>query len=90
MADFMRLPELAESSGLAPRSIKNMFYAQKGALHPILTKFGGRLGCWRADWEKFKAAQLKLAGVGGNLDAANAQAASIQTTKGSDGNATAT
>jgi hypothetical protein len=76
MSDFMRLLELAERSGFKQRSIRNQYHGEDGVLKPILTKFGGRLGCWRADWEKFVAQRQKL---GDNLSTPHAQAASIKT-----------
>ena len=76
--EFVPLLELAELSGLAPRTIYNQRH-RGGHLASILTKFGGRVGCWRADWEQYKAAQRRLPAEGGNLSAPHAQAASITT-----------
>ena len=70
-SDFIRaVPELVQLSGFAPQTIYNMHYYQRGALWPILTKFGGRLGVWREDWERFKALQMRLPNEGEQRPAA--------------------
>jgi hypothetical protein len=58
--EFMPVEEIAARSGFKAKSLYNQFSEQRGALIPILTKFGGRLGAWREDWETFKASQRKL------------------------------
>jgi predicted DNA-binding transcriptional regulator AlpA len=78
-SDFLPLRELAELTGLRPRTLYNQHHRGDGALSPILTKFGGRLGAWRSDWECWLASQRRLPAKGGDLDATNAQATSINT-----------
>jgi hypothetical protein len=82
--DFMRLAELSKRSGLRPQTIYRHHCTGRGVLVPILTKFGGRLGCWRADWRAFTSAQLKLAVTelgGEGMSAADVQAAMVIRTR---------
>jgi hypothetical protein len=82
-SDFMDLAELSQCSGLSQQTLYNQRH-RGGVLAPILTKFGGRIGAWRADWEVYKASQRRLpaAPAVGDLDAANVQATSINNHSG--------
>lgn len=57
---FIPVEELAKLSGYQKASIYDQHYKRRGALAPILTKFGGRLGAWRPDWERYVASQRRL------------------------------
>ena len=54
--------ELSKLTGLAVKTIYNQRgrCKDRGALAPILTKLGGRVGCWRADYDVFVASQRRL------------------------------
>lgn len=60
MSDWIPSNELTELTGVPRRTLYNQHSTRTGALAPILTKFGGRLGAWRADYEVWKDAQRKL------------------------------
>ncbi|HEY0941904.1 MAG TPA: hypothetical protein VGE08_17560 [Steroidobacter sp.] len=59
-SDFIPAQELSKLTGRSLKTIYNEHSTGKGPLAPILTKFGDRLGVWRADYEAFKASQRKL------------------------------
>ena len=58
--DFIPATELAQLTGFAIKSIYHQHCTRRGALVPILSKMGSRLGCWRADYNTWKASQRKL------------------------------
>jgi predicted DNA-binding transcriptional regulator AlpA len=58
--DFIAATELARLTGFQRKSIYNWHCAKSGPLKSILVKVGGRLGCWRSDYESWRDAQLKL------------------------------
>jgi len=58
--DFIPAAELSKLTGYAPKSLYNQHSTGRGPLAPILTKFGMRLGAWRADYEAFVASQRKF------------------------------
>lgn len=53
-------PELQALTGFTADSVRTQHSTGRGALVPILTKFGERLGVWEADWDTFVASQRKL------------------------------
>jgi hypothetical protein len=59
-SDFMVVPALAAATSFKPKSIYNQHSSGRGPLAPILVKVGGRLGCWRADYEAWKASQRRM------------------------------
>jgi hypothetical protein len=59
-AEFMELAELSEASSFALNCLRNQHTSGRGALAPILTRFGGKLGAWRSDWEALVASQRRL------------------------------
>ena len=52
--------ELEALTGFTPVSVRTQHCTQRGALVPILTKFGDRLGVWSADWEALTRLQRRL------------------------------
>lgn len=60
MRDFIGVTELAELTGFAPRTIYFQHSTQHGALVPILSKLGRKLGAWRHDYEVWRDGQQKL------------------------------
>lgn len=60
VADFIPVARLAELQALDRKSIYNQHSSRRGALVPILVKVGGRLGCWREDYECWKSQQRRL------------------------------
>lgn len=59
-SDFIPATELSELTGRKLKTLYNEHSTGRGPLAPILTKFGDRLGVWRADYEQFKDSQRKL------------------------------
>ena len=59
-SDFLPVLDLAKLTKAAPKSIYNQHSTGNGPLAPILVKVGGRLGCWRADYELWRDAQRRL------------------------------
>ena len=59
-SDFIFVSELSKRTGLPGGSIYNQHSSGRGALAPILVKLGGRLGCWREDYEAFKQSRRRL------------------------------
>jgi hypothetical protein len=59
-ADFMPLVELARLLGYSPNAVYAQWANQVGVLVPILTKLGGKVGCWREDYESFKRSRRRL------------------------------
>lgn len=59
-ADFIPAAELSKLTGRSLKTIYNEHSTGRGPLAPILTKFGDRLGVWRADYEAFVASQRKF------------------------------
>lgn len=53
-------PSLYALTGFTPQSVRSQHSTKRGALVPILTRFGNRLGVWRADWIAFAESQRKL------------------------------
>jgi hypothetical protein len=53
-------PDLEALTGFSPQSVRTQHSTGRGALVPILSKFGDRLGVWSADWDAFTDAQRKL------------------------------
>jgi hypothetical protein len=53
-------PELKALTGFTVHSVRTQHSTGRGALVPILTKFGDRLGVWEADWHEFASSQRKL------------------------------
>jgi hypothetical protein len=60
-ADFIPVRQLSELTGTPVKTLYNSHCAQRGPLHEILVKLGGRLGCWRADYIEWRDRQRKLA-----------------------------
>lgn len=59
-SDFISLNELAQLTGYSKKVFYNSHSAQRGPLHEILTKLGGRLGVWREDYEEWVGLQRRL------------------------------
>jgi predicted DNA-binding transcriptional regulator AlpA len=59
-SDFIAATELARLTGFERKSIYNWHSAGSGPLNSILVKVGGRLGCWRSDYEQWRDAQRRL------------------------------
>jgi hypothetical protein len=58
--DFILAAELSRLTGRKLKTIYDDHARHSGPLVSILTKFGGRLGAWRPDYEKFVEQQLRL------------------------------
>jgi hypothetical protein len=59
-SDFIGTEELSQLTGYTVNAIYAQHARKAGALAPILTKFGFKVGCWRADYEAFKQAGRRL------------------------------
>lgn len=59
-SDFILAVELSERTAKSIKSIYNEHSAGRGPLAPILCKLGGRLGCWRSDYENWLETQQRL------------------------------
>lgn len=59
-SDFIPLIELSELVGVSRKTLYNQHSAGAGPLSPIMVKLGGRLGCWRDDYEVFKDSQRRI------------------------------
>ena len=53
-------PRLHALTTYSPQSVRQQHSDGRGPLSPILTKFGGRLGVWLADWQTLARSQRKL------------------------------
>jgi hypothetical protein len=53
-------PELEALTGFTPGAVRTQHCTGRGALVPILTKFGDRLGIWEPDWNALVKSQRKL------------------------------
>ena len=60
VSDFIGVKELAALTGFAPKTIYFQHSTQHGALVPILSKLGRKLGAWRGDYETWRNKQRKL------------------------------
>lgn len=60
MSDWIPVEELARLSRRGQRTLYNDFSGGRGPFKEILTKLGGRLGCWRADYEALVAQQHRF------------------------------
>ena len=60
VSDWIPIAELATLTGRRPKSLYNDHSAGRGPFAAILTKLGGRLGVWRADYEALKAQERRL------------------------------
>lgn len=60
VTDFIGVKELAALTGFAPKTIYFQHSTQHGALVPILSKLGRKLGAWRDDYETWRNGQRKL------------------------------
>ena len=60
VTDFIGVKELAALTGFAPKTIYFQHSTQHGALVPILSKLGRKLGAWRGDYETWRNRQRKL------------------------------
>jgi predicted DNA-binding transcriptional regulator AlpA len=58
--DFFSAAELAELTGFTVKTIYHQHSTQTGALVPILSKLGRRLGAWREDYDAWRAQQRRL------------------------------
>jgi len=58
--DFILADELARLTNRKLKTIYDDHARGVGPLAPILTKFGGRVGVWRADYDALVASQRKL------------------------------
>lgn len=62
-SDFIPVSELARLTGRRVTTLYNDNCKGSGPLAPIMTKFGGRIGVWRADYEMWRDSQRKLKGA---------------------------
>jgi hypothetical protein len=53
-------PELETLTGFSPHSVRTQHCTGRGALVPLLCKFGDRLGLWEADWREFADSQRRF------------------------------
>ncbi|MDB6102559.1 MAG: hypothetical protein JWO52_2558 [Gammaproteobacteria bacterium] len=60
VSDWIPVAELAKLTKRELKSLYNDHSARRGPFAKILVKLGGRLGCWRADYEALKAQQRRL------------------------------
>lgn len=60
MFDWIPAEQLERLTNVRLKTQYNQHSSGTGALAPILTKLGGRLGCWRSDYDVWRDAQLKL------------------------------
>lgn len=60
MSDFINARELSRLTGFTLKTIYHQSSTQHGALVPILTKLGSRLGAWREDYDAWRATQRKV------------------------------
>ena len=60
MGDFISAAELAELTGFTLKTVYHQHSTQTGALVPILSKLGRRLGAWREDYDAWRAQQRRL------------------------------
>lgn len=58
--DWMPCEEISRETDYTRKALYNQHYTRRGSLAGILTKVGGRLGCWRADYEIWRDQQRKL------------------------------
>lgn len=58
--DFIPVDRLCHLTGYRLKTLYIAHSLGKGPLVPILTKLGGRLGAWRADYELWRDAQRKI------------------------------
>lgn len=58
--DFIPAAKICELQCYAKKSLYHQFQTGEWPLAAILVKVGGRLGCWRTDYEQWLAAQRKL------------------------------
>lgn len=59
-SDFISAAELAKLTGFNRKTVYNQHSQGRGPLASILVKVGGRLGCWRADYEQWRDGQRRL------------------------------
>ncbi len=59
-SDFIPVSELAALTGYGKKVFYHAHIYRKGPCAEILTKLGGRLGCWRADYEAWLRSQRRL------------------------------
>jgi hypothetical protein len=59
-SDFMSIDEIAAATTFSPKSLYNQHSSGSGAFACLLTKIGGRVGCWRSDYELWIAAQRRI------------------------------
>ena len=52
-------PELEELTGFTANAVRVQSSTGRGALTPILTRFGNRLGVWLSDWEALAESQRR-------------------------------
>lgn len=60
--DFMSVAELSGRTGIRAKTFYNAHCNGVGPLAEILTKLGGNLGAWRADYDQFVSKRRKLNG----------------------------
>lgn len=59
-SDFIGTAELSKLTNIAVKTLHNQHSTHSGPLAAILTRFGGRVGCWRKDYELFVEQRRKL------------------------------
>jgi hypothetical protein len=60
ISDFMPVEEIAQKFSLSRNTVYAQWATQVGALVPLLTKLGGRVGCWRDDYKAFVQSRRRL------------------------------
>ncbi len=58
--DFLGVAELEGRTGYAAKTLYNSHSSGTGPLAEILTKLGGKVGAWRADYEIWIESQRRL------------------------------
>lgn len=69
-SDFIPVAELSELTAISIKTLYNGHSAGSGPLAPILCKLGGRLGCWRSDYESWVGKQRRMPTEAKQLSAA--------------------
>ncbi len=59
-SDFISATELSQLTGYTVNAIYAQHQRETGVLAPILTKLGAKVGCWREDYEVWKASLRRL------------------------------
>jgi hypothetical protein len=69
--DFIFDNELAQLTGATTESIQHQYYSGTGALVPILSKVGRRVGAWREEYDTWRSQSASARRAQIHLVAAN-------------------